>query len=77
MTTGLGYLDSRPMAAEDQLALQRVDPRRPRRRAWGRPCPTTSCAVRMLLRLMGFLSGHAGVSPELCEFIADRLNDGW
>jgi histidine ammonia-lyase len=31
----------------------------------------------MLLRLTGFLSGHAGVSPGLCRFIAERLNDGW
>ena len=31
----------------------------------------------MLLRLTGFLSGHAGVTPGLCRFIAERLNDGW
>ena len=31
----------------------------------------------MLLRLTGFLSGHAGGSAALCRFIADRLNDGW
>jgi histidine ammonia-lyase len=31
----------------------------------------------MLLRLTGFLSGHAGVSADLCRFIADRLNHGW
>jgi histidine ammonia-lyase len=29
----------------------------------------------MLLRLTGFLSGYAGVSPALGRFIADRLND--
>ncbi len=31
----------------------------------------------LLLRLTGFLSGNAGVTPELCRFIAERLNDGW
>ena len=31
----------------------------------------------MLLRLTGFLSGHAGVSPALCRFLLDRLNDRW
>jgi histidine ammonia-lyase len=31
----------------------------------------------MLVRLAGFLSGYAGVSSQLCEFLAARLNDGW
>jgi histidine ammonia-lyase len=31
----------------------------------------------LLLRLMGFLSGHAGVTPELCQLLAHRLNEGW
>ena len=31
----------------------------------------------MLVRLTGFLRGVAGVTPELCEFIAGRLNGGW
>jgi histidine ammonia-lyase len=31
----------------------------------------------MLLRLTGFLEGSAGVTSQLCEFIADRLNEGW
>ncbi|MBV8990341.1 MAG: aromatic amino acid lyase, partial [Solirubrobacterales bacterium] len=41
--------------------------------------PLSEPVVRgaMLLRLMGFLSGHAGVSAALCQFIADRLNHGW
>jgi histidine ammonia-lyase len=34
-----------------------------------------ACAV-LLARIAGFLSGYAAVSPELCAFIADRLNDG-
>ena len=31
----------------------------------------------LLLRLTGFLAGDAAVSPELCEFLAARLNDDW
>ena len=31
----------------------------------------------MLLRLTGFLGGYAGVTADLCRFLADRLNDGW
>ena len=31
----------------------------------------------LLLRLTGFLSGYAGVSAELCQALADALNDGW
>ncbi len=31
----------------------------------------------MLLRLSGFLDGAAGVSGELCAFLAARLNDGF
>jgi histidine ammonia-lyase len=76
VTTGLGYLDSRPIAAEDQLALQRsilVG----RAAGVGPPLPDDVVRGAMLLRLTGFLSGHAGASPDLCQFIADRLNDGW
>lgn len=76
VTSGLGYLTARSIAAEDRLALQHsilVG------RAVGVGEPLSEDVVRgaMLLRLMGFSSGHAGVTTELCAFIADRLNDGW
>jgi histidine ammonia-lyase len=76
VTTGLGYLRSRPIAAEDELPLQRsilVG------RASGVGPALGDEVVRgaMLLRLTGFLSGRAGVSADLCRFIADRLNDGF
>jgi histidine ammonia-lyase len=76
VTTGLGYLAARSIAAEDRLGLQRsilVG----RAVAVGEPLPEEVVRGAMLLRLTGFLSGHAGVTPELCVFIADRLNDGW
>jgi histidine ammonia-lyase len=76
VNTGLGYLMSRPVAADDQAAFQRSILLG---RAAGIAPPLSAPVVRgtMLLRLVGFLSGRAGVSAELCRFIADRLNDGW
>ncbi len=76
INTGLGYLTSRAVEPGDQRALQRTI-------LVGRAAavgpPLADCVVRgaMLLRLVGFLSGHPGVSSALCRFIADRLNDGW
>ncbi len=76
VTTGLGYLASRPVAPDDQAAFQRSILAG---RAAGTGPPLSEPVVRgaMLLRLTGFLSGYAGVSADLCRFIADRLNDGW
>lgn len=76
VTTGLGYLARSPVAAEDRRALQQAILVG---RAVGVGEPLAEDVVRgtLLLRLMGFLSGHAGVTPELCRLIADRLNDGW
>jgi histidine ammonia-lyase len=76
VTTGLGYLADRSIAAEDQPALQRsilVG----RAAGVGPALPEEVVRGTLLLRLTGFLSGHAGVTPGLCRFIADRLNDGW
>ncbi|MGH2886884.1 MAG: aromatic amino acid lyase, partial [Solirubrobacteraceae bacterium] len=76
VTTGLGFLASRPVAQVDQAAFQRSILAG---RAAGVGPPLSEPVVRgaMLLRLTGFLSGHAGVSAELCRVIAERLNDGW
>jgi histidine ammonia-lyase len=76
VTTGLGYLGDRPIASRDRPQLQRsilVG------RAAGVGEALSEEVVRgaLLLRLTGFLSGHVGVTPALCRFIADRLNDGW
>jgi len=76
INTGLGYLISHAVQAEDQAAFQRSILLG---RAAGIGPPLSAPVVRgtMLLRLAGFLSGRAGVSARLCRFIADRLNDGW
>lgn len=76
VTTGLGYFGARTVEPASQAEFQRsilVG------RAAGVGPPLSAPIVRgvMLLRLAGFLSGHAGVSSGLCRFISDRLNDGW
>jgi len=76
VTTGLGFLADRPVAAADQADLQRsilVG------RAAGVGEPYSERIVRgtMLLRLNGFLAGFAGVTAELCAFLAKRLNEEW
>jgi histidine ammonia-lyase len=76
VTTGLGYLAARPVQDVDQAAFQRSILAG---RATGIGPALSEPVVRgaMLLRLTGFLSGYAGVSPELCSLLVDRLNDGW
>jgi histidine ammonia-lyase len=76
VTTGLGLMANRPVATEDQASFQRSILAG---RVAGTGPPLSEPVVRgaMLLRLTGFSSGHAGVSPELCRFILERLNAGW
>lgn len=76
VTTGLGFLADHAVAVDDQAAFQRSILAG---RSAGTGPPLSEPVVRgtMLLRLTGFVSGHAGVSAELCRFIAARLNDGW
>jgi histidine ammonia-lyase len=76
VTTGLGHLASVGVSGDDQAELQRS---LLTARAAGLEPPLPRDVVRgaMLLRLTGFLHGVAGVSPALCETIAQRLDDGW
>jgi histidine ammonia-lyase len=75
VNTGVGYLATTRLEPEDQRGFQRTlllrgagqDP----------PLPREVVRGAMLLRLTGFLDGAAGVSPELCTYLAARLNDGW
>ena len=48
-------------------------------RAVGGPPWLEAAEARALLvaRLANLLSGHAGVGPELCRFLVDRVNDGF
>ena len=76
VNTGLGYLAGRSVEDVDQAAFQRSI-LAGRSTGVGRPLSEPVVRGAMLLRLTGFLSGYAGVSPELCSLLADRLNDGW
>ena len=76
VTTGLGYLASETIGDDDQAALQR-SLLTARASGLGSPLPGDVVRGAMLLRLVGFLSGFPGATPELCRFLADRLNEGW
>ena len=76
VTTGLGYLTDRPIGQEDQALLQH-SLLTARASGLGGRLPDDVVRGTMLLRLTGFLSGYAAVTPSLCRFLADRLNDGW
>ncbi len=76
VTTGLGYMSSRPVAPADRAGLQRSI-LLGRSVGVGPPYPREVVRGAMLLRLTGFLSGDAGVSAELCRLLAELLNGGW
>jgi histidine ammonia-lyase len=48
-------------------------------RAVGGPpwLPAGEARALLVARLGNLLSGHAGVGPDLCRFLTDRLNDGF
>jgi histidine ammonia-lyase len=76
VSTGMGWLASVDLGPVAQEAHQR---NLLLGRAVGGPPWLEAAEVRALLvaRLANLLSGHAGVGPELCQFLADRVNDGF
>ncbi len=76
VNTGLGYLADRTVEPVSQAAFQQSI-LVARASAVGPPLSEPVVRGVMLLRLVGFLAGYAGVSGGLCRFIVDRLNDGW
>ena len=75
VNTGLGYLAATRLDDERQRTFQRA--LLLRGAGTGPPLPAAAVRGAMLLRLSGFLGGAAGVSSELCTFLAARLNDGF
>jgi len=74
VTTGMGYLAGVRLSEAEQ---QNHQANLLLGRAVGGPPflePDEARAV-LLARLAGFLSGHAGVTDKLCQFLADRLSD--
>jgi histidine ammonia-lyase len=76
VTTGLGYMSKVEIPAEDQRALQRSI-LLGRSVGVGEPLPPEVVRGGLLLRLVGFLSGDAGVSADLCRLLARLLDEGW
>jgi histidine ammonia-lyase len=76
VNTGMGWLasvDLDPAAQESHQRSLLLG------RAVGGPPWLEAAEARALLvtRLGNLISGHAGVGPELCRFLVDRVNDGF
>jgi histidine ammonia-lyase len=76
VNTGMGWLASVGLDEAAQAGHQR---NLLLGRAVGGPpwLPAEEARALLAARLGNLLSGHAGVSPDLCRFLADRLNDGF
>jgi len=74
VTTGMGYLAGVRLSEAEQ---QNHQANLLLGRAVGGPpfLERDEARAVLLARLAGFLSGHAGVTAELCQFLAERLND--
>lgn len=74
VNTGTGFLATRDLSESEQIQHQR---NLLLGRAVGSP-PFLLCEEAravLVARLVNFLSGYSGVTPELCCFLVDRLND--
>jgi histidine ammonia-lyase len=76
VTTGQGFLADRDLAPDDVARHQRnlLIGRAVGSAPW---LDRDEARALMAVRLARFVGGVAGVSPELCRFLADRLNDGF
>jgi len=74
VTTGMGYLAGVQLNETEQ---QNHQANLLLGRAVGGPpfLERDEARAVLLARLAGFLSGHAGVTAELCQFLVERLND--
>jgi histidine ammonia-lyase len=74
VNTGTGYLQDIRLNEKEQQGHQRN--LLLARAVGGEPYLDRGEARALVTaRLAGFLRGHAGVTPELCTFLVDRLND--
>ncbi|MEM7342767.1 MAG: aromatic amino acid lyase [Chloroflexota bacterium] len=76
VTTGLGQLVLLDLTEEERADLPR-NILRARAAAVGPPIPKPVVRALMMMRLVNFLSGLDGVTTDLCQFVVDRLNDGF
>ncbi len=75
VSTGLGKFVAQRVADPDDREFV-ISTLRARAAASGPPLPRAVARSAMVLKLTNFLSGMDGVRPTLCEYMADRLNDG-
>jgi histidine ammonia-lyase len=76
VNTGLGALAGMDLSEDEMLLL----PRHillGRAAGTGPPFPHAVARGAMLIKLAQFLTGYSSVTPALCRFLADRLNDGF
>ena len=76
VNTGMGYLAGMHLRGVDFEWHQR---NLLLGRAVGSPpyLPAEEARALMAARLINLASGYAGATPELCQFLVDRLNDGF
>ena len=76
VNTGMGYLANTDLSGAE---LKRHQRNLLLGRAVGSPpyLPVDEARALMAARLINLTSGYAGVTPELCRFLVDRLNDGF
>lgn len=76
VNTGLGALAGIDLGPAERALL----PRQillGRAVAIGAPLPPRIARGALLIKLAQFLTGRSAVTPDLCRFLADRLNDGF
>jgi histidine ammonia-lyase len=76
VNTGMGYLAGTNLRGQD---LKRHQRNLLLGRAIGSPpyLPAEEARAMMAARLINLTSSYTGVTPELCRFLVDRLNDGF
>jgi histidine ammonia-lyase len=76
VSTGMGWLASVDLDPAAQAGHQRnlLLGRAVAGPPW---LPAAEARALLVARLANLVSGHAGVGPELCRFLADRVNDGF
>ncbi len=76
VNTGTGYLANTALRGPE---LKRHQRNLLLGRAVGSPpyLPVEEARALMAARLINLISGYAGVTPELCQFLVDRINDGF
>ncbi|MCC5983435.1 MAG: aromatic amino acid lyase [Rhodobacteraceae bacterium] len=75
VNTGLGALAGQDLGAAEMAAMPR-HVLLARAVASGPAYPASIGRGALLIRLAQFLKGYSAVTPELCRFMAARLNDG-